>query len=91
MYVPSPDKTKARCCPDYLNLSGTHAQNPLVVASPVYCHPTFDLTSNQCTRGGDRWAVEEADADLSAANANGCTVAHWASSGGDEAVCRCVC
>ncbi|CAN0314546.1 unnamed protein product [Ectocarpus sp. 12 AP-2014] len=36
-----------------------------------------------------RWAVEEAGAlDLDAANANGCTVAHWASSGGDEAVCR---
>ncbi|CBN75713.1 conserved unknown protein [Ectocarpus siliculosus] len=37
-----------------------------------------------------RWAVEEAGAlDVDAANANGCTVAHWASSGGDEAVCRC--
>eukprot|EP00752_Nemacystus_decipiens_P009786 g8738.t1 len=35
-----------------------------------------------------RWVVEEAGADLAAANANGCTVAHWASSGGDEAVCR---
>ncbi|CAN0150442.1 unnamed protein product [Scytosiphon promiscuus] len=37
-----------------------------------------------------RWAVEEAGAadSLGACNANGCTVAHWASSGGDEAVCR---
>lgn len=34
--------------------------------------------------------MEEAEADLTAANANGCTVAHWSSSGGDEAVCRCV-
>lgn len=36
--------------------------------------------------------MEEAGAlDLDAANANGCTVAHWASSGGDEAVCRYAC
>lgn len=35
-----------------------------------------------------RWAVEEAGADLGLENDNGCSVAHWAASGGDEAVCR---
>lgn len=35
-----------------------------------------------------RWAVEEARADLGAVNVNGCSVAHWAASGGDGAVCR---
>lgn len=34
--------------------------------------------------------MEEAGADLGLENDNGCSVAHWAASGGDEAVCRCV-
>lgn len=47
------------------------------------------VTATTTNNNNDRWAVEEAGAlDLDAANANGCTVAHWASSGGDEAVCR---
>lgn len=48
----------------------------------------FDISKRNFIDAGVRWVVEEAGADLGAANANGCTVAHWAASGGDEAVCR---
>lgn len=43
---------------------------------------------SQQSRACCRWAVEEAGAELDVANVNGCSVAHWAASGGDLQVCR---
>lgn len=44
----------------------------------------MELTCFLCWRR----AVEEEATDLSVVNETGCSVAHWATSGDDEAVCR---